>query len=141
MTTHEYLSQYRVLSNRITYHIERLRRLRLEADAVSSRWEESISSHTAEAPYIRILENIESARAELAAENDLLDRLQEQIEQTVELLPGENLRLVLLYRYLAGKSYAEIGNLLFSSKASVSRWLAQALDELPLPEDCISICS
>jgi len=141
MTTHEYLSQYRVLSNRITYHTERLRRLRLEADAVSSRWGESISSHTAEAPYIRILENIESARAELAAENDLLDRLQEQIEQTVELLPGENLRLVLLYRYLAGKSYAEIGNLLFSSKASVSRWLAQALDELPLPEDCISICS
>ena len=141
MTTHEYLSQYRVLSNRITYHTERLRRLRLEADAVSSRWGESISAHTAEAPYIRILENIESARAELSAENDLLDRLQEQIEQTVELLPGENLRLVLLYRYLAGKSYAEIGNLLFSSKASVSRWLAQALDELPLPEDCISICS
>ena len=139
MSKEEYLSQVTVLTRRIEYHNERLLRLQQQADALSSRWGEHTSSYNKDAPYVRMLENIEAAREELAEENRLLDSLQQQVEETINALPEERLRLALLYRYLEKKTFREIGELLFISYSSVKRWIESALEMLVLPENPISI--
>ena len=139
MTKEEYLSQVGVLSRRITYHTERLLRLRREADAVSSRWGASVSAHSADAPFIRMLENIETAREELEAETELMSRLQEQVGETIRGLPDDRMRMVLLYRFLEGRTYQEIGGFLYVDKATAKRWQQRALQSLRLPEHPVSI--
>lgn len=137
MTKEEYLSQVRVLSRRIEYHNERLLRLRREADAVSSRWGEGTSCHSQEAPFQKALERVEEAREQLEAENALLAALQGQVEEAVDALPDPDLRLVLLYHYLEGMSYARIGELLFLDKGTVFRRKERAMAQLELPEEPI----
>ena len=139
MTKEAYLSQVGILSRRVLYHTERLHRLRLEADAVRSRWGEQSFSRAGDAPYARMLENIETAKEELNAENELLSRLQRQVEETINMLPEEKARLFLLYRYIEEKTLSEIEELLFLSMSSVKRLRLRAMDGLVLPEDAISI--
>ena len=88
MTKIAYLSQVGQLTRRITYHTERLLRLRREADAVSSIRLGMGGGHvsSADAPFARMLERIEEAGEELEKENDLLDRLRAQAEDSI--LPG-----------------------------------------------------
>ena len=86
-----------------------------------------------------MLEKIESAGEQLASENDLLSRLQEQVENAIGALPEERMRLVLLYHYLEGLSYSQIGAQLYLDKGTVYRWKERAVGRLELPEDPISI--
>ena len=95
MTKKAWLSQPGELSRRITYHTERLQRLRREADAVASRWGEGSSVRGGEAPYVRMLERIEVQEEQLEREYDLYDRLRAQIEEAVSRLPLEKMRLEL----------------------------------------------
>ena len=141
MTKEEYLSQIQVLPRRIDYHNARLLRLQRQADAVTSRWGEHSTSASGDAPYVRMLENIEAAREELEEETGLLLSLQRQVEDTVNALPDERLRLVLLYHYLEKKTFAEIGEMLYVSFSSVRRYIIRALELLVLPEHPISIVS
>ena len=141
ITKKAWLSQLNELSRRMTYHAERLHRMRLEADAVASRWGESSSTRSAEAPYVRMLERIETLQEELERENDLYDRLRAQIEEAVERLPQEKMRLVLLYHYLEGKSFLQVGDLLYMDKGTAHRWAVRALEELALPDDPILLFS
>ena len=139
MSPEEYLSQIGTLTRRVALHTERLRRLCREADAVSSSWGEHLPSGRADPPWLRLLERIESLREELERENDLLARLQAQAEETIERLPEEMMRLVMLYRYLEGDTFSRIGDLLFMSKANAKRWHDRALERLVLPEDPVSV--
>ena len=141
MTNEAYLSQIGELSRRIDYHRERLHRMCLEADAVSSRWGEHGGTHTGDAPYVRMLERIEEYREQLEGENDLLLRLQAQAEEAIARLPEEKMRLVLLYKYMEGKSYLQIGDLMYMAKATAKQWQVRALKCLTLPDDPIVICS
>lgn len=141
MTKIAYLSQVGQLTRRITYHTERLLRLRREADAVSSIRLGMGGGHdsSADAPFARMLERIEEAGEELEKENDLLDRLRAQAEASILSLKEEKLRLVLLYRYLEEKTFLQIGDLLYMDKSSAIRNHRKALESLELPEDCIEI--
>ena len=139
MTKKAWLSQPGELSRRITFHTERLQRLRREADAVSSRWGECASARTGEAPYVRMLERIETLQEELEREYDLYDRMKAQIEEAVARLPQEKMRLVLLYHYLEGKSFLRIGDLLYMDKGTAHRWAVRALDALVLPEHPVTL--
>ena len=141
MTKKTWLEQPGVLSRRITYHTERLRRLRREADAVASRWGEGSCVRGSEAPYVRMLERIEAQQEELERECDLYDRLRAQIEEAVFRLPQEKMRLALLYHYLEGKSFLQVGDLLYMDKGTAHRWASRALDALVLPENPIDIFS
>ena len=134
-----YLSQPGVLARRIAFHTERLCRLRREADAVTSRWGENVASHSGDAPYIRMLEKIEECEEELREENALMVRLQAEIEATVARLPQEKMRLVLLYRYLEGMTYPQIGDLLYMDRTTAQRWKERAVDSLELPENPVRI--
>ena len=141
MTNEAYLCQAGILSRKIAYHMERLRRMRLEADAVSSHWGERGGGGSGEAPYVRMLERIESGEEELDRENELLARLKAQTEETISRLPQEKMKLVLLYKYLEGMSYREIGDLLYMDKGTAKRWQDRALACMTLPEDAICIPS
>jgi len=143
MTNEEYLNQIETLTRRITYRREQLLRLRLEAESVSSRWKDLSGvgggAPSGEASYVRMLERIEAKEEELKGEEDLLFRLREQAEQVIELLPTEQMRLVLLYRYLEGKNYVQIARLMYVTRCSVMNWKAEAIELLSLPESPINI--
>ena len=106
ITKKEWLEQPGRLSRRMAYHTERLLSLRREADAVASRWGESVCAQCSEAPYVRMLERIETLQEKLKWENELYDRLRAQVEEAIDGLPQEKMRLVLLYHYLEGKSFS-----------------------------------
>ena len=137
MTKKEWLSQPAALSRRITYLTVQLHNLRLELDAVSSPWGEVVSAHSDDAPYVRRLERIETVKERILTACDLYDRLRSQIEEAVLRLPSENMRLVLLYHYLEGKSFSQIGDILFLNKGSAARCAARAVEELELPPEPI----
>ncbi len=140
MKPQEYLSQLQILDRRIAYRAVRLRRLEGELDAVRSPWGgRAGGSPSGEAPYVRLLERLESEKEELERENELRGRLQRQVEETVGRLPDENMRLVLLYRYLEEKTYTQIGELLCMDRSTAWRWAEKALARLVLPENPISI--
>ena len=141
MTKEYYLSQLGILSGRITFHSEQLYRLRREKDAVSSRWGESTGTVAFDAPYARLLEKIEALEETLDSELETRSRLQRQMEETIAGLPDEKMRLVLLYRYLEGKTFFEIGNLLYMDKSSAVRIHARAMELLVLPEDPLNIAA
>ena len=142
MTKKAYLCQLSALSRRITYHTERLRRLRRELDAVSSPWGDgSAGPVNPDAPYVRLVERVDALERELKEEAGLYDRLREQIEETVGRLPDQRMRLVLLYRYLEDKSFGQIGDLLYMNKGTAKRWEDRALECLELPEDPICVFS
>ena len=135
MTKKEWISQPGELSRRIVFHAESLARLCREADAVFSRWGEGSSVRSTDAPYVRMLERIETLREQLEEETRLYDLLRIQVEEAVAALPQEKMRLVLLYHYLEGKSFPQIGNLLYMDKATACRWAVRALEALVLPEN------
>lgn len=139
ITKKEWLEQPGQLSRRMAYHAERLLTLRREADAVASRWGESIRAQCAEAPYVRMLERIETMQEKLKWENELYDRLRSQVEEAINGLPQEKMRLVLLYHYLEGRSFQQIGDLLYMDKGTANRWAVRALEFLILPEDPVTI--
>ena len=141
MTKKEWLSQPAALSRRITYLTVQLHNLLLEMDAVSSPWGEVSFVHADEAPYVRRLEKIESVKERIRLAEDLYDRLREQIEEAILRLPSENMRLVLLYHYLEGKSFSQIGDILFLNKGSAARCAARAVEELVLPPEAIDVFS
>ncbi len=141
MTKKEWISQLGELSRRIVFHAESLARMRREADAVFSRWGEGSSVRSTDAPYVRMLERIETLQEQLERETGLYDRLRIQVEEAVGALPQEKMRLVLLYHYLEGKSFPQIGNLLYMDKTTACRWAVRALETLILPEDPVRIFS
>ena len=143
MTNEEYLNQIETLTRRITYRREQLLRLRLEAESVSSRWRDLSGvgggTPSGEASYVRMLERIEAKEEELKGEEELLFRLREQVEQAIELLPSEDMRLVLLYRYIEGKNMIQVMGLMHACRSSVMQWKADGLELLSLPENAINI--
>ncbi len=141
MTKKEWLSQPAALSRRITYLTVQLHNLLLELDAVSSPWGEVLSGHSDDAPYVRRLEKAETVKEQIRTAYDLYDRLRSQIEEAVLRLPSENMRLVLLYHYLEGKSFSQIGDILFLNKGSAARCAARAVEELILPPEPIDVFS
>ena len=141
MTKKDWLSQPAALSRRITYLTVQLHNLLLELDAVSSPWGEVLSGHSGDAPYVRRLEKAESVKEQIRTAYDLYDRLRAQIEETILRLPNENMRLVLLYHYLEGRSFSQIGDILFLNKGSAARCAARGIEELVLPEEPIDVFS
>ena len=142
MNAEKYLEQVGILTKKVAYHREHLMMLLHERDGVSSRWGEfSGGSGSGDAPYVRMLENIERKTEELAKEEELLSRLRMQAEEMIDTLPEEDLKQVLLYRYLEGKNYMQIADLLFVSRITVTRWKGKAMEMLVVPEDAIDIFS
>ena len=101
---------------------------------LTARWQIHLTAHS-------MLEKIETVRERIRTATDLYDRLRAQIEETILRLPNENMRLVLLYHYLEGRSFSQIGDILFLNKGSAARCAARGIEELVLPEEPIDVFS
>ncbi len=139
MTKEEYLSQVGILTRRCMYRQEQILRMRRDADAVSCRWGEYSRSGGADAPYVRMIERIAEMEEKAEEENRLLQDLRAQAEAAIDRLPDENLKLVLLYRYLEGKNFTQIAEILYVCRLTVMRWKAKALELFTFPENPIRI--
>lgn len=139
MTVDAFLSQHRILVRRIENKAAHLKQLEQQKDAVMSLWGEHRGTNTYNAPYIRILERIDTLRRELEADRDMMLLLTEQMMDLLFILPDERMKKVLELRYLEGKSYQEIGDDLHMDKCTARRWLNRALELLEVPEQPVVI--
>ena len=142
MTMTEYLKQGQLLDQRINYHIRKLREMRTSMYTLSSSMssqERVQTSRMEDAPFIRALEKVEEMQGRINREIDLLVDLKNQIEGVIKQLEREEYQMMMIYRYLEGKSFSEIADLLSVSRGSIKRWHKMALAELKMPENPICI--
>ena len=144
MDVETYLKQGRLLDQRINYHLRKLSELRQTAYTISSPQISGCkvqNSHTGEAPFEKALERIEAMEERINQEIDLLVALKEQIEGVIRELNNEEYQMVLIYKYLEGLSWGQIGDLLHIGKNTAIRWNLNALSQIKMPEKPISIKS
>ena len=142
MEIKNYLKQGRLLDLQINYHLEKLSKLRQTAYTISSPQISGTKVQNAnrkEAPFERALERIEAMEEKINQEIDLLVDLKTQIEGVISQLDCDEYRMVLTYKYLEGKKWEEIANLLNAGQTTVRRWNREALALLKMPEDPIYI--
>ena len=140
-TNKAYLSQYARLFFRKKGRAARIRSMRQEADAVASVWGEHVSGGAQTAPYVIIVEKIESEEAKLRQEELLLGLLDRQIQQMLETLPSPQMQRILFSRYLLPfpETYTRLACELSADRRTVQRMEIKALKQLHLPENPISI--
>ena len=142
MTKEEYLSQVGELTREIIYHTAKLSRMRRDMDVISTVRYDLFGKNGSvkrNAPFEYTIERIEEEERQLAEKQEMLAKLQGQVGDAINAISNEKLRLVLLYKYLEGKSYMQIGDLLFVDKATAKRWQSRAMEELDIPEKPIRI--
>ena len=140
-TNKAYLSQYARLFFRKMARAARIRSMRLEADAVASVWGEHVSGGEQNAPYVKIVEKIESEEAKLQQEEVLLVMLDQQIQQMLEQLTNPQMQRILFSRYLLPfpETYTQLAFELGADRRTVQRMETKALKQLHLPDSPISI--
>jgi len=141
LNAQEYLSQYRRLREIKKYDTGMLSTLRLSVantPAPKIKSDPVQVSPSGEAPYVRILERIEHLEKKVELEQQLLDRLRNEIMQAADKLDPREALLVSL-RYIICKKWENIMKTLNVSRATVFRWHDEALAKLKLPEHPINI--
>ena len=142
MTAREYLSQAYLLEQRIASDIRKAESVRALASSLSLPAADTVrvsASPSGEASFIRILEKAEAIEERIAAEVNLLLNLQEQMERVIRTVPGEDLRLILSYRYMEHRTWPEIAESLHISRNTARARHETALNRIILPEDLIDI--
>ena len=139
MTVDSFLCQYRILLRRIEERTARLKRMNAQLDSITSVCGEHLSAHTTDAPYVHLIERMETIREELRADENLLPYLQEQVMDLIYSVPGEKMVQVLVHRYLDGLTYRKIGDLMYMDGATAKRWQTRALALLSVPENPVLI--
>ena len=142
MTVVEYLKQGLGLDRQINYHIAKMVDLRLSATSIPSlrlQADKVQTSPSGEAPYVKALERVEELKEQINREMALYLKLKRQITEVIHQVKNNELQLVLMYKYLEGKTFSQISDLLNASLSSVYRRHREAIKQITLPEDAISI--
>ena len=139
MTVDDFLSQYRTLVDRIGRRTSRLTRLRNEVETIAAVWGEHRSAHSQDAPYVRILEEIDTLVRDQKEDAEILPYLQAQVLLMISSIPEEELQYVMEQRYLEGRSYRQIAKDMFIGVATVNRRLFKALTMLTMPDQPVLI--
>ena len=142
MTAQEYLSQGNLLEQRIACDMQRLEMARELVNSIRSSCTDGVrvcTSRPREAPFVRAMERAETIKRRIAAELDLLLALKQQMEFVISAVPGEEFRLILVFRYLEHKSFPEIAELMNISRNTVRARHDRALSRLVLPDCPIDI--
>ena len=134
MTIDAFLSQYRILVERIGNRSARLSRLRSQAETIAAIWGEHRSAHIQDPPYVRMLEEIDTLVREQEEDEEILPYLQAQVQLMISSLPEEDLRKVMEQRYLNGKSSRQIARMFYIDTSTVSRRVCRALSLLTVPD-------
>ena len=142
MKVETYLSQGRLLDQRINYDLKKLGELRqaacsLPGTAISrSKVQQSPSG---DAPFVRALIRVEEMQEEINREIDMLADLKKQIMEVIHQVDREELQMLLVYKYLEGMTYEQIGEVLGVEKSTIFRWHREAISQITLPEDPIIV--
>jgi len=141
MRVETYLSQGRMLNQRINYQLKKLGELKKAAcslPAVTIRKDKVQSSTDGDAPFVRALIRVEEMEERINREIDMLADLKEEIMGVIGQVNSEELQMVLIYRYLEGMTWEEIGNLFHAGRTTVKRWHRKAIEQIVLPEEQIN---
>ena len=141
MRVETYLSQGRLLDQRINYQLKKLGELKNAAcslPAVTIRKDKVQTSTDGDAPFVRALIRVEEMEERINREIDMLADLKEEIMGVIGQVNSEELQMVLIYRYLEGMTWEEIGNLFHAGRTTVKRWHRKAIEQIVLPEEQIN---
>ena len=140
MKVETYLMQGRLLDQRINYHLKKLAELRKAAChlSVPTIGRDRVQhSHSGDAPFVRALIHVEEMEEQINREIDMLVALKQQIMDVIGQVDSNELQMVLIYKYLEGMTYEEIGALLGAEKTTIKRWHEKAIGQITLPDDLI----
>ena len=140
MKVETYLKQGMLLDQRINYLLKKLGDVREAACNLPSTTvvrDKVQASSSGDAPFVRALERVEEMQEQINREIDKLADLRQQIMDVIGQVDGEELRMVLVYKYLEGMTAEEIGVRLNIGKTTVYRWHDMAIQQIKLPEDVI----
>ena len=141
MRVETYLSQGRMLNQRINYQLKKLGELKNAAcslPAVTIRKDKVQNSTDGDVPFVRALIRVEEMEERINREIDMLADLKEEIMGVIGQVDSEELQMVLIYRYLEGMTWEEIGNLFHAGRSTVKRWHRKAIEQIILPEEWTS---
>ncbi len=140
MKVETYLKQGRLLDQRINYHLKKLGELRQAACSlpVTVLSKDKVqTSPSGDAPFVRALMRVEEMQEQINREIDMLVDLKHQIMDVIHQVDGDELQLLLVYKYLEGMTSEKIGMMFDVDKSTVKRWHKKAIDQIELPEDAI----
>ena len=141
MRVETYLSQGRMLNQRINYQLKKLGELKNAAcslPAVTIRKDKIQTSTDGDAPFVKALIRVEEMEEKIKREIDMLADLKEEIMGVIGQVDSEELQMVLIYRYLEGMTWEEIGDLIYADRSTVKRWHRKAIEQIVLPEEQIN---
>ena len=142
MNVKEYLSQGYLLDQRINYNLRRLQEMQAGIDGISSPQISAVKVQTSpdgEAPYVKAYMRMAELNERINQEIDLLVDLRNQIDEVVGTVESEQHHMLLLYRYIEGRTWEDIGIKLNAGKSTVKRWEQEALRMVKMPENPIII--
>lgn len=142
MDAREYLHQAYRLDQEIDSNMRELERWRELSVSISSPpFGERIPSarNNTDAAFVRCLEAIEEMEAEINERVNLLVALRKQIRETIDSVINADKRMILRYRYLHDMNWSQIGNELHIDRTTARRWHDEALEEVILPKDPITL--
>ncbi len=140
MRVETYLSQGRMLDQRINYQLKKLGELKSAACSLSAmtiRKDMVQTSADGDAPFVRALIRVEEMEEKINREIDMLVDLKEEIMGVIGQVASEELQMVPIYRYLEGMTWEEIGELVYADRSTVKRWHRKAIEQIVLPEERI----
>lgn len=142
MNVKEYLKQGRLLDQKINFNLRRLQEMKNGICSISSpqfKADKVQTSPDGDAPFVKALMQVEEMQEQINQEIDLLVDLRRQIDEVIRSVPSNEYQLVLMYRYLEGRTWEDIGISLGIGKTTVKRWHLEALAQVHMPENPIVI--
>lgn len=130
-----YLEQSRKQEAKTLVIYERIARYRSIAESAPSHnfGEASEPQPKSEAPFVKVLEQIEELEDELERELTILLELDRQINSCLDALEEPNHMLVLAYRYMEGLGWKQVSAKMGVSCATARRWHTDALEAFKMP--------
>lgn len=79
------------------------------------------------------LEKYYETQDKIAEKKEELERVIEEITTVIDELENDDYKTLLKERYIMGKSFVEIGQIMFISYATIKRWHRLSLDLIKVP--------
>ncbi len=128
MTTKQYLNQVRNLDKRINAKLDELSSLRALTEKVTASYSEKVQVSISDAFTSNVAKIIDLER-EINVEIDRLIRLRERITKEIDNMPSNIYSALLSSRYLEGKTWEDVAEMLHYDERQIFRIHENALKE------------
>ena len=128
MTTKQYLNQVRNLDKRVNAKLDELSSLRALTEKVTASYSEKVQASTSDT-FTSNVAKIVDLEKEIDAEIDRLIRLRERITKEIDSMPSNTYSALLSSRYLEGKTWEDVAEMLHYDERQIFRIHENALKE------------